>query len=244
MDRQGSQPILDGPTDIALAEVLYRAADKYGIKYVLEGHSFRAEGVSPLGMAYVDGKYISSIHKAFGRLPMKTFPNMEFASFMKWTLLKRIKKIRPLWYLSYSKEEAQELLTRKFCWTYYGGHHLENRMTAFHHSFYTPVKFGLDQRNNSLAASVRSGKISRDEAIQLYSEPPRMEEELLQYFKKRLNLSDSDFNAIMSLPLKHYTDYRTYKKRFERLKPLFWIMAKSQLVPMSFYVKYCSKNEI
>ena len=33
-------------------------------------------------------------------------------------------------------------------------------------------------------------------------------------------------------------------KRFERLKPLFWIMAKSQLVPMSFYVKYCSKNEI
>ena len=83
---KASVPELDGPTDIALAEVLYRAADKYGIKYVLEGHSFRAEGVSPLGMAYVDGKYISSIHKAFGRLPMKTFPNMEFASFMKWTL--------------------------------------------------------------------------------------------------------------------------------------------------------------
>lgn len=241
---KASVPELDGPTDIALAEVLYRAADKYGIKYVLEGHSFRAEGISPLGLAYVDGKYISSIHKAFGRLPMKTFPNMEFISFMKWTLVKGIKKIRPLWYLSYSKEEAREELSRRFNWTYYGGHHLENRMTAFHHSFYTPVKFGLDQRNNSLAASVRSGKISREKAIQLYSEPPHMEEELLQYFKKRLNLNNGDFEAIMSLPLKYYTDYPTYKKRFERLKPLFWIMAKSQLVPMSFYVKFCSKNEI
>jgi len=121
---KASVPELDGATDIALAEVLYRAADKYRIKYVLEGHSFRAEGVSPLGMAYVDGEYISSIHKKFGKLPMKTFPNMDFLSFMKWTLLKRIKKIRPLWYLDYSKEDAQTALMDKFGWVYYGGHHL------------------------------------------------------------------------------------------------------------------------
>ena len=55
-------PELDGPTDIALAEVLYRAASKFGIKYVLEGHSYKAEGISPLGIMYVDGKYISDIH--------------------------------------------------------------------------------------------------------------------------------------------------------------------------------------
>ena len=41
-------PEIDGATDIALAEVMYRAAAKFGIRYVFEGHSFIAEGVSPL----------------------------------------------------------------------------------------------------------------------------------------------------------------------------------------------------
>jgi len=48
---------LDAATDIALIETLYRAADKYKIKYIIEGHSFRAEGVAP-PVGYIDGKYI------------------------------------------------------------------------------------------------------------------------------------------------------------------------------------------
>ena len=75
-------PELDGPTDIALAEVLYRGAKKYGVKYILEGHSYKSEGVSPLGIMYVDGKYISTIHKRFGKMKMKTFPNMPLTSFL------------------------------------------------------------------------------------------------------------------------------------------------------------------
>jgi hypothetical protein len=117
-------------------------------------------------------------------------------------------------------------------------------MTAFHHSYYNPLRFGLDQRNNSLSASVRSGKIVREEAIRLYAEAPYFEPELLGYFQKRLNLGDSEFNTLMAAPRRYYTDYTTYKRRFERLKILFWFMAKAQLVPMSFYVKFCSKNEI
>ncbi|SVB87449.1 uncharacterized protein METZ01_LOCUS240303 [marine metagenome] len=34
-------------------------------------------------------------------------------------------------------------------------------------------------------------------------------------------------------------DYPTYKKRFENLRPLFHLLAKADLVPMSFYLKYC-----
>ena len=136
-------PELDGPTDIALAEVLYRGAKKYGVKYILEGHSYKSEGVSPLGIMYVDGKYISTIHKRFGKMKMKTFPNMPLTSFLKWIILFKIKKVRPLWYIPYSKEEARELLEKEYGWQYYGGHHLENRMTAFHHSVYHPQRFGL-----------------------------------------------------------------------------------------------------
>jgi len=241
---RASVPDLDCATDIALAETLYRAADKYGVRYVLEGHSFVAEGISPLGVLYMDGKYIESVHRMFGTMPMKTYPNMNFASFMKWTVLKQVRKIRPLWYIEYSKDEARKRLENEFCWHYYGGHHLENRITAFHHSYYNPVKFGIDNRNNSLSASVRAGLISRKEAIKIYSEPPYMEPELLEYFKKRLGLSEVDFNSIMNLPSKSYKYYPTYKKRFERLRPLFYVLAKTNLVPMSFFIKYTSKDGI
>lgn len=237
-------PEIDGPTDIALAETLYRAAAKYGVKYILEGHSFIAEGVSPLASAYVDGGYIKNIHRQFGKLPMKTFPNMDFMSFMKWILLYRIKKIRPLWYINYSKQEARELLEREYGWQYYGGHHLENRMTAFNHSVYFPQKFKIDQRNNSLSASVRAGLLSREEAIHEYEKPPHVEPDLVEYFKKRLNLTDAEYKAVMNGPRMSFRDYKTYKRRFERLRPLFYLLAKANLVPMSFYIKYTSKGEL
>jgi len=237
-------PELDASTDLALAEVLYRAADKFGVKYILEGHSFTTEGVAPLGSVYFDGKYIKSIHKRFGTLPMKTYPLMDFMAFMKWVVLKRIKKIRPYWYMSYSKEEARAFLEREFEWQYYGGHHLENRLVAFNHSYYLPKKFGMDLRNLSLAALARSGKISRQEALDEYAKAPHLEEGLVEYFKTRLGLSDEEFESIMQGEHKCYKDYPTYKKLFERLRPLFFILAKANLVPMSFYIKYTSKSGV
>ncbi len=56
---------------------------------------------------------------------MKTYPLMTFSHFMKWILVKRIRKIRPFWYIDYSKEMAREYLEKEFGWQYYGGHHLE-----------------------------------------------------------------------------------------------------------------------
>lgn len=239
-----SVPEIDGPTDIALTEVVYRAAAKYRLKYIFEGHSFNAEGISPLGNAYVDGGYIADIHQRFGRRRMKTFPNMSFAKFLYWTVFKRIQRVRPFWYLDYSKQSARELLENIYGWTYYGGHHLENRMTAFHHSFYAPQKFGVDQRNNSLSASVRSGQISREEAMTEYSKPPLVEEEIVEYVMKRFEMNPEEFQATMNLPKKNYTDYRTYKKRFERTRPLFHILARFNLVPWSFYLKYCFPRDL
>ncbi len=233
-------PEIDAPTDLALAEVLYRAADKYGLKYILEGHSFVAEGITPLGKNYFDGKYISGIHDRFGKIKMKTFPNMPFWTFMKWIAFKRIKKVRPFWYIKYSKEDARAFLEKEYGWQYYGGHHLENRMTAFNHSYYFPKKFSIDYRNNSLSASVRMGKMPREEALdEYYNKPPYLEPELLDYFKKRLGFSEEEFQKIMHQPPKYWTEFKTYKKRFEKLRPFFYVLMKSDLVPRSFYMKYC-----
>lgn len=230
---------IEAATDLALAEVMYRAAWKHGVRYVLEGHSFVAEGITPVGRNYFDGKYIKYIHNKFGKLPMKSYPLMTFSRFLFWSSFARIQKIRPFWYIDYNKEDARTFLEKEYNWSYYGGHHLENRMTAFFHGIYAPQKFGTDFRNNTLSSLARNGNISREEALTEYSTPPTIEKDLLSYFKKRLNLSDDEYKKIMNQKPKIWYEYPTYKKRFERLEPLFKILAKANLVPMSFYLKYC-----
>lgn len=241
---EASVPDIDAATDLGYAETLRRVASKFKVKYILEGHSFKAEGISPLGFNYFDGQYIKSVHKQFGKLPMKTYPLMDFWSFMKWTLVKRIQFIRPLWYIRYDKDSARSYLEETYNWEYYGGHHLENRMTAFWQAYYGPVKFDLDQRSNSLGASARSGLLTHQEALDEYKEAPAYDEELLSYFRKRLQLTEEQFQEIMERPTKSFRDFKTYKQRFERLRPLFYILAKRNLVPWSFYRKYTSKEEI
>ena len=230
---------IDAATDLGYAYLLRTVAARYSIKYILEGHSFVEEGITPLGRNYFDGRYIQAIHQQYGRRSIDTYPLMTFFRFLKSALLNQVKFIRPLWYLKYSKEDAKPFLADRFGWRYYGGHHLENRMAAFCHSVYLPQKFGSDMRNNTLAARVRNGTLARAEAWAQYDTQPLIEDELVGYFKKRLELSDELYASIMRSPPKNWMDYPTYKKRFERLRPMFYMLAKANLVPMSFYLKYC-----
>jgi N-acetyl sugar amidotransferase len=232
-------PEFDASTDIGFTQVLRLTAAKHGIKYILEGHSFKAEGISPQGNNYFDGKYIMDIHNKYGTMKMKTFPNMTFYQFMKWALIYRQQFIRPLWYIDYSKEEAREMLQRDTGWQYYGGHHLENRATTFLHTVYNPIKFGIDNRNWSLAAEARSGVIDRQKALDIYNSEIEPNPEIIEYAKKRMGFSDEEFQNILNGPKRSFRDFKTYKKRFERLRPLFYLLAKANLVPMSFYLKYC-----
>lgn len=232
-------PEFDASTDMAYAQVLRIAAAKYGVKYILEGHSFKAEGISPQGKNYFDGKYIQDIHRKFGSLSMKTYPLMTFFQFMKWILIYRQQFIRPLWYIDYSKPSARDILKKETGWEYYGGHHLENRATIFLHNVYNPQKFGIDNRNWNLAAEVRSGILDREKALEIFNTPIESDPEFVEYVKKRLDLTDVQYGEVIAGSTRTFRDFKTYKKRFERLRPVFKILAKANLVPMSFYLKYC-----
>ena len=133
---QSGTPDIDAQSDIALTTTLYIAAEKYGVKYIFIGHSFRTEGISPLGWIYMDGKYIESVQKQYGTYPLKTFPNLWLSAFLRWTAIKGIKRIRPLYYVDYIKKDAMTLLSNEFGWEWYGGHHLENQFCAFAHTYF------------------------------------------------------------------------------------------------------------
>ena len=195
---------LDAHTDLGYAFLLRQVTAKYGIHHILEGHSFVTEGITPLGRNYFDGRYIQSIHQQFGTIPLKTYPLMTFWRFLKAksAVLNRAKFIRPFWYMDYSKEEAKEFLSRNYQWTDYGGHHLENRITSFAHSVYMPQKFGTDMRNNTLCSTCTKRCHDTHPCGAEYNLPPKIEDELVSYFKKRLGLSDEIYEQIMHAPPK------------------------------------------
>ena len=233
---------VEAPTDIGLAVTLNMACDKYKVKYIFEGHSFRSEGICPLGWLYMDGKYIESVQKKYGTQKLKTFPNLWLTSFLRWTAISSIKKIRPLYYMNYQKEEVMKLLTSELGWKWYGGHHLENRFTAFYWSYFMYKRFGIDGRLLGHSALVRSGQLSREEAIDSISQPPVYDPDIVQMVKKRLGFSDAEFEGLMNLPEKTYHDFKTYKHTFERMRGLFWLLYKLDRVPKSFYMKYTAPH--
>jgi hypothetical protein len=153
-----------------------------------------------------------------------------------------IQRTRPLYWLDYQKEEAKVFLAQEYGWKWYGGHHLENRFTAFFHTYFFPRRFNLDFRQIELSALVRSGQLSKETAIDMFRTSRSVDFNLISFVRKRLGYSQEEFEGIMNLPKRTFHDYKTYKKRFEKLKPLFWILMKLNRVPESFYIKYCKKD--
>jgi N-acetyl sugar amidotransferase len=229
---------IECPTDIGLTATLYRAAEQHSVRYIIDGASFRTEGVAPLGWIYMDGKYIQSVHAAYGTRPLKTFPNLLMGDFLRWAVWRNIKRVRPLYFLDYDKEAAKRMLAADLGWTWYGGHHLENRFTAFWHTYFLPRRYGIDGRLLGHAALVRSGQLSREAGLAEVAELPEVSSEVLLLVQKRLGFTEDELEEVMRLPHRHYSDYKTYKPTFERLRPLFWALYKLDRVPKSFYMKF------
>lgn len=233
---------IEAPTDIAFMGVLYRAAERFGIDHIVEGHSFRTEGVSPLGWLYMDGAYISDVYRKYSGKNLKSFPNLSLFLFLKWTLLSQIRRSRPLYWLDYDKRIARRGLEEKIGWKWYGGHHLENRFTAFYHSFFLPSRFNINFKMIELSALVRSGQMERDSALEQLKLPRSFPLTSLSFVRKRLGFSKAAWSELLSLPHRSYREFKTYKPIFEFLAPVFLKLVKQGMVPETFYEKFCLKR--
>jgi N-acetyl sugar amidotransferase len=203
-------PWVDIPTDLAIKAVLYKIASREGVKFILRGNDFRSEGTQPREWTYGDGKQLDYIHKKFGAVQLKSFPNYRIRNLLYYSLLKSIKSIYPFYYLEYSKKYAQRFLQEKFGWEYYGGHHFENLFTRFVISYWLYEKFGIDKRKITLSAQIVSGEITRNEALKILNKKPYNENEK-QYFHefvlKKLDFSAYEFETLMHAKNMSYHDY-------------------------------------
>ena len=239
---KASTSCYDVYTDLALAATHYMAAAKYGIKYILEGHSFRTEGITPPGWVYMDSKFVRDVVKKHGTTKIKTLPELSLPKQLKWWVFNRIKKVRPLYYVPYDKPKIKEMLAEEYGWQWYGGHHMENRTSFFGNNYWLPQKFGFDLRIVEYSGLIRGGVIGKEEARKVISEPLELDEDILEEIYKRLNITQEEFMGYIKAPLRSYKEYENYKKTFIRLRPLFYLLYKGRYVTRSFYEKYCFQN--
>lgn len=224
------------PTDIAIKSVLYSTASKHGIKYILySGSNHKTEGRIPRDWTYMDGKYIKSVHKKFGELKrLKSYPNYTLRNLFFFHVIKRIKLVRLFNYFEFNNTEALKELETRLGWEYYGGKHYESIYTKFFQSYILPVKHSIDKRIVHYSALIRSGQLSRSEAlIRLQSKPYDIEsiERDKQYIIKKLEISLDDFDKIIAQEPKSYKDYDTYDTFRSKLMPLIRVLKQYKLWP-------------
>jgi len=206
-------PWVDSPTDIAIKSALYKIAAREGIKYVLNGADFRSEGKQPLLWTYSDSRQMNFLVRKTYNKRLKSFPSLTLFGWLYYGIIKRIKTIRPLYFLPYDKVMAKELLEKEYGWEYYGGHHHENVFTKFVITYWLPAKFSIDKRIITLSAQILSGVLTREEGLQQLSSPPYDQahvEQDIQYVIKKLNLTKQEFNEAFSNKCKYYFDYPSY----------------------------------
>ncbi|MBN2396139.1 MAG: N-acetyl sugar amidotransferase [Candidatus Atribacteria bacterium] len=204
-------PWVDTPTDMAIKAVMYKVALKEKIKFIIRGNDFRSEGKQPKEWTYSDTKQLKYIHKTFGNnVRLRTYPMLSFPKMIYAGLIKKVKDVRPFYYLDYQKQAAKVLLQEKYEWKDYGGHHHENLFTKFVMAYWLPEKFNIDKRLINLSAQILSGAISREKALELIEVPFATKEELLElrhYTLKKLDISEGEFDAIWNAPNKKTFDY-------------------------------------
>jgi hypothetical protein len=224
-------PWIDGPTDLALIGTLYRKAAIYGIRHIWVGNNFRTEGKQPVSWTYTDMKQLKHIQKIFGKQKIRDFPGISISKLFYFSMIRKIRMHRPFNILDYSKEKAREFLKQEYEWRDYGGHHHESVFTRYAISQWLPQKHGIDKRIVSLSAQIRSGMLSREDALKQLSTPPIGDEaakEDLGFVKSKLGISNDEYEKIWMSPCRNFTDYPSSYPLFSRYRK----MAGSMLIRM------------
>jgi len=193
----------------------------------------------------MDARYIKDVHKKYGRIPNATkhMPNLWLRKWLYWIVIKRIKQIRPLYHIDIKKENMIKLLEKLYDFKWYGGHHMDNEYTAFLGNVMFPRKFHTDRRTIEYAAFVRSGNMTREDALKKLKEEVPINKELVERVEKELQVNTEILLMNDVYIPKTHNDFKSYHKTFQTFKWFFWILSAFKLVPWSFYIKYCSRRK-
>ena len=216
---KASTPDSEIPTDHAILAVLMKKAAEFEVRYIVSGANIATEGLAVPNWSYghYDWKYISSVHRLFGSIPLKTFPHFGLFELAYNRYVRQQRNFYVLNYVDYHKQTAMELIQRELGWQPYSGKHHESVYTRFFQSYILPRKFGYDKRKVHLSTLIMSGQLERQQAIR-EMELDVCSEALIRDDKifvcKKLGITVELFDRLMAELPKQFWDYPSNEKLF------------------------------
>ena len=203
-------PCMDVPQDCAFIAMVDKFAKKLGVKYILNGGNTSTEVVvnpkswNENGGSASDARFVKNVLKHHCDVKIKhyTFTNVLKRKFWNPYIL-GIKTVRLLDYTSYVKKDAEELLVKEYGYVPYGQKHFEDLMTKFLEGYWLPTRFGYDIRKAQLSSLVLTNQMTREEALNILSNPPLTEEESKKLFSEvaeKLEISEDELMKYHDMP--------------------------------------------
>lgn len=215
-------PHLDIPQDHAFIATLYNFADKYKIKYILNGGNISTECVrNPMEWLYygTDMAQINDIIRRFGTIKMETYPfSPIFRHKFYLRYLKGVQVVKPLNYMPYVKEDALKLLAITYGWKPYPQKHFESRFTKFYEGYWLPERFGFDTRRVQYSSLILTNQMKREDAIEKLKKPaynPETIDDEFNYIATKLGISGDQLRGHFNAPKKFYQDYKNQQNIFK-----------------------------
>lgn len=207
--RTGLEP-LDAPQDHAFIALIDEISLKLGVKYIFNGYNIATEaiadpaswgrGAGPTG----DSTYLKDVIKKYCSIPIKkyTFTN-GFRHKFVIPYLKGVKTVKPLNFVSFTRQEMIDTLGSEYGYVSYGQKHFEDLITKFLEGYWSPTRFGHDIRRAWLSTLVVTGQMSRNEALKILEQPPLSAEESKELFSevaKKLGISEEKLLEYRNMP--------------------------------------------
>jgi len=199
-------------TDHAIVSLLIKVAAKNKVKFILHGGNNSTEGIMPFSWMETnnDKKLISSITRQFSNRKLKTTPTMNLIEYFYYFVIKRIKYVPILNYFEYNKNDVFDLLKEKLEYRPYASKHDESMITKFFQQYILPEKYNIDKRKAHYSNLIISKQMNRSDALSLLNNKLYDERSFLNdkdFFLKKLNFTDKEFETIMSEKPKDASDY-------------------------------------
>lgn len=208
-------PHIDIPQDHAFVATLYNFADKYNIKYILNGGNISTECVrNPMEFLYygTDMVHLNDIRRRFGTNSMPTYP---FSSVLRHKFylryMKGLQVVKLLNYRPYIKEEALKMLESEYNWKPYPQKHFESRFSKFYEGYWLPERFGFDTRRVQFSSLIHTEQMTREEALEKLRKPafnPETIEDEFNYIATKLGITSDELKGYFTMPKKFYWEYK------------------------------------
>lgn len=210
-------PDLEIPTDHAIVATLYRQAEKWGVKWIVEGVDLVTELMIPATWSHGHGdwRYIRHVNDRFGGAPLATYPHYTpFQRHVRFGIVRGIRHFAPLHFADYDRAEAMRILREELGWQEYGGKHHESIYTRFYQGYMLPRRFGFDKRRPHLSCLINAGQTTRARALEELERPAIAPAQLAEdraFVIKKLGIDESELERLLSAERRTFWDYPSYE---------------------------------